>query len=216
MENFLDNFQPDTYYHVYNHAIGHDDLFRQTENYQYFLKKYAEYLQPVCQTYAYCLMPNHFHLLIKVKSAEEVMNFYEEDQKRKKKEVHKDQLSVDNFDFHKVVMLQFQHFLNGYAQAINKKFDRKGGLFLNHLKRKIVNTDSYFTSLIHYIHFNPVHHGFCKDLSDWIYSSYHAFLLEKTTRLEREEVLKWFGNKNEYLKFHSQPLDTNRFSEIEF
>ena len=47
MEKFLDDFQPDTYYHVYNHAIGHDDLFRQTENYRYFLEKYAEYLHLV-------------------------------------------------------------------------------------------------------------------------------------------------------------------------
>lgn len=56
MEKFLDNFQSHTYYHVYNHAIGHENLFGTPENYRYFLRKYAEYLHPVCQTYAYCLI----------------------------------------------------------------------------------------------------------------------------------------------------------------
>ena len=181
-----------------------------------FLKKCAEYLHPVCQTYAYCLMPNHFHLLIKVRSIEELMIFYRENQIRKGKEINEQDILSETFDFHKLVMLQFQHFLNGYAQAINKQFNRKGGLFLNNLKRIIVPTDSYFTSLIHYIHFNPVHHGFCKDLSDWHHSSYNAFLLEKATRLERVEILNWFGNREQYLRFHQQPLDTSRFSEIEF
>jgi REP element-mobilizing transposase RayT len=216
MEKFLDNFQPDTYYHVYNHAIGHENLFRNTGNYHYFLKKYAEYLYPVCQTYAYCLMPNHFHLLIKIRSSEELIAFHIENERRKGKEINEDDISSKTLDFHKTVMLQFQHFLNGYAQAINKQFSRKGGLFLNHLKRIVVPTDSYFTSLIHYIHFNPVHHGFCKDLRDWQHSSYNAFLLEKATRLERDEILNWFGNREQYLRFHQQALDTSRFSEIEF
>ncbi len=216
MNKFSDNFQPDTYYHVYNHAIGHENLFRNEGNYQYFLKKYAEYLYPVCQTYAYCLMPNHFHLLIKIRNKEEIITFYIEKEKRKGKEFEDNNALLETLDFHKLVMLQFQHFLNGYAQAINKQFNRKGGLFLNHLKRIIVATDSYFTSFVHYIHFNPVHHGFCKDLRDWQHSSYNAFLLDKATRLERDEILNWFGNQEQYLRFHQQPLDTNRFSGIEF
>ena len=216
MEKFTDSFQPNTFFHVYNHAIGHENLFRTSENYDYFLKKYAEYLQPVCRTFAYCLMPNHFHLLIKIRSADELLIFYKEDQKRKSKVVSQKELDANTFDFHQIIMLQFKHFLNGYSQAINKRFERKGGLFLNHLKRKEVATDEYFTSLIHYIHRNPVHHGFCKDIDDWYYSSYHAFASDKTTRLEKQEVLDWFGDKNEYLKFHNQSLDTNRFSQIEF
>ena len=76
MEKFSDNFQPNTYHHVYNHAIGHENLFRNEGNYEYFLNKYAEYLFPVCQTYAYCLMANHFHLLIKIRSEEELVAFH--------------------------------------------------------------------------------------------------------------------------------------------
>src|ERR1035437_39957 len=69
--------EPEKYYHIYDHSCGSDNLFRIEENYQYFLKKYAAYLSPVFETFAYCLMPNHFHLLIKVKSEEALILYFE-------------------------------------------------------------------------------------------------------------------------------------------
>ena len=57
-------------YHIYNHANGNDNLFRNEENYAYFLKRYAYFIHPIAKTYAYCLMPNHFHLLVKIRSEE--------------------------------------------------------------------------------------------------------------------------------------------------
>jgi putative transposase len=215
MNSFTDTFQPNGYYHVYNHAIGHENLFRQEDNYQYFLKKYAQYLGEVCDTFAYCLMPNHFHLFIRIKNADTLLAFYQKDQQLKKRDVPI-QINPTTFGYHELVMLQFKHFLNGYTQAINKRFNRKGGLFLNFLKRKSVETNDYFTALIHYIHLNPVNHGFCRTPLDWTHSSYFAYLSEKTTRLPREETLAWFGDRKGYIEFHNMPLNNNRFSEIEF
>ena len=59
--------EENNYYHIYNR--GHDgiDLFYQRRNYHYFLVKYDYYLSNYVDTYAYCLLPNHFHLLIRVK-----------------------------------------------------------------------------------------------------------------------------------------------------
>ena len=54
------------YFHIYNHAIGNENLFREEKNYNFFIKKYIKYIVPHTETYAYCLMPNHFHLLLKV------------------------------------------------------------------------------------------------------------------------------------------------------
>jgi REP element-mobilizing transposase RayT len=68
-------FLPGLVFHVYNHANGDEDLFRNPGNYAYFLKKYGEYLGPVVDTFAYCLMPNHFHLMIRVKPLEEVLKY---------------------------------------------------------------------------------------------------------------------------------------------
>lgn len=66
---------PEKVYHIYNHANGNENLFRNPANYSYFLEKYSEYIYPIAETYAYCLMPNHFHLMIKVRSENEIITF---------------------------------------------------------------------------------------------------------------------------------------------
>ena len=61
------------FYHVYNHAVGNEQLFMNNENYLYFLKLLKKYLSTFVDVYAYCLMPNHFHFIIKIKSKEEIL-----------------------------------------------------------------------------------------------------------------------------------------------
>ncbi len=60
------------YYHIYNHANGFENIFNEERNYRFFLEKYQFYISPIADTLAYCLMPNHFHFLIKIKSEEEL------------------------------------------------------------------------------------------------------------------------------------------------
>ena len=60
------------YYHIYNRAISTENLFHQVTNYEHFLRLYDKYIEPVAETFAWCLMPNHFHLLIKIKEMEEI------------------------------------------------------------------------------------------------------------------------------------------------
>jgi len=68
----------------------------------------------------------------------------------------------------------------------------------------MVENDTYYTRLLGYIHNNPVHHGFVEEAQDWTWSSYHAFIGNKNTRLEKQEVLDWFGGQNEFMKFHQE------------
>ncbi len=140
-------FEAGKYYHLYNHAIGGESLFRQEENYSYFLKRYASFVPPVADTFAYCLMPNHFHVLIRIREEKDLKHHYEHLREAKQQQPQ----VIDeegNLDVHLFVMLQFKHFLNGYTQAINKRFQRKGGLFLHFLRRKEVSDFDYFTRLV--------------------------------------------------------------------
>ena len=82
-------------------------------------------------------------------------------------------------------------------------------------KRKQVETDSYFSQLIHYIHANPVHHGYCKTIDEWEFSSYKSFLSNKPTRLLRNEVIEWFGNVDRFEIFHQQPIFCRKGWEFE-
>ena len=67
MKNNASALEPGTTYHIYNHANGFENLFVKEENYLYFLKKYTAHIPSVADTLAYCLMPNHIHLMVKIK-----------------------------------------------------------------------------------------------------------------------------------------------------
>ena len=64
---------PNKYYHLINRGNNKRNIFYQHRNYAYFLSKYAEYMTPYLETYAYCLLPNHFHLLVAVKDLKSIL-----------------------------------------------------------------------------------------------------------------------------------------------
>ncbi|MBU8892556.1 MAG: hypothetical protein KOO66_07235 [Bacteroidales bacterium] len=63
------------YYHIYNRGINSGNLFEENTNYEHFLKLYEKYINPIADTYAWCLMKNHFHFLVRIKDAVEI-GFY--------------------------------------------------------------------------------------------------------------------------------------------
>ncbi len=198
-------YEPDGIYHVYNHANGRENVFDDDENYYYFLRKYAEKLFGVVQTLAYCLMPNHFHILIKVRKEEELLAFL----KRKKEKMGKVFVPEDLVGrelSHFIVNRQFHNFLGGYSKAFNKYHNRKGSLLRQNTRRKIVAENDYMLNAIRYIHLNPVFHGFTLLPEEWPHSSYHAFLDTGATRIPREEILQWFNGKENFIEFHHQKI----------
>jgi len=59
--------EPGMFYHVYNRGNNGTDLFYDTDCYYHFLRLYEKYMNPVADTYAWCLLGNHFHLLVYIK-----------------------------------------------------------------------------------------------------------------------------------------------------
>ncbi|HEX7871242.1 MAG TPA: transposase, partial [Chryseobacterium sp.] len=165
---------------------GKDLIFREDENYKYFLSKLLKYIIPIAEIYGYCLMPNHFHLLMRFKNSDQ----------------------VSNEDEHKYLMRQFSNLLNGYAKAYNKKYKRKGSLFLDFLKRKRVDDERYLIKLLHYIHNNPVNHGFVEGINDWKYSSYHSYIrLAKESKIERKEMMQYFDTIKDFVEYHKSNVE---------
>lgn len=188
-------------YHIWTHANGNENLFRCDENFRYFLRRYQHYVYPVAETFAYCLMPNHLHLMIRVRKEDEILKFVR---------VKKDDINItlqglkDLGGLSKVISRQFSNLFNSYTQAYNKMFDRKGSLFIPNFRRKLIDSDEYFVRLIAYIHNNPVHHGFVKTPNNWPFSSLHSYLLDKTTSISKQEALRWFGTKKNFSAIHNQ------------
>ncbi|MBX7226861.1 MAG: transposase [Chitinophagales bacterium] len=154
---------PDTVYHIYNHANGAENLFRSDENYYYFLRKYGAYIYPIADTYAYCLMPNHFHLMVRIRDEQTVLQHLQ--LKKPTLQANIDLTGFENLSG--LITLQFSNFFNAYAKAYNKMYLRRGSLFERQFKRKPITEEDYFLQLIAYIHYNPIHHGFCTDIFDW-------------------------------------------------
>ncbi|MCF6359177.1 MAG: hypothetical protein L3J29_00260 [Cyclobacteriaceae bacterium] len=108
---------PDCYYHIYNRGINGEVIFKIPTDYQLFLLKYIQHVTPIVNTFAYCLMGNHFHFFINVKSENEILNSVQ------LKYPGKRVVSIPKW-----ISSQFAHLFNGYSQTFNKKEQRTGGL----------------------------------------------------------------------------------------
>ncbi|RKS20415.1 REP element-mobilizing transposase RayT [Flavobacterium endophyticum] len=188
--------EPGMFYHVYNRGNNGIDLFYDTDCYYHFLRLYEKYMNPVADTYAWCLLGNHFHLLVYIKTEDEIDT---------------SKLEYSTVEKPKVVNAskQFSHLFNAYTQAINKRFKRTGSLFERPFHRKLVSPEDYFQKLIYYIHNNPVHHGFCKNISEYPWSSYGSIVSEKPTQIKRKEVIDAFYDLDNFIAYHNQ--DQNLF-----
>ena len=187
------------FYHIYNRANGNEKLFIEDENYRYFLQQWSKYIEPIAETYCYCLLPNHFHFLVRIRNEEEVLDF-----------LRLSKPTLQGFEtlggFSRAISLPFSHLFNGYTQAFNKKYKRKGSLFMSNFKQKEIADDSYFTSIVAYIHRNPIHHHLVTELEHWKHSSYTTLLSSKPTKLQRQYLLDWFGGKEKFLQFHQEEI----------
>jgi REP element-mobilizing transposase RayT len=157
----MSGLEPGTYYHIYNRGNNREDLFREERNYAYFLKLYARHIEPVADTFAYCLLRNHFHLLVQIRAA---------------------MLTQDS------PSQAFSNLFNAYARSFNRAYGRTGALFQRPFGRIKVTSEAYLKHLVTYIHTNPQKHGFVTDFRTWPYSSYHALTTTVPTRLHRDEV----------------------------
>lgn len=189
-------FYENDFYHVYNRGNNGEFIFYEKENYLFFLRQYDFYLTNYLETYAYSLLPNHFHFLVRVR-----------DFKGKPPPIKKGLSELSAIE--EIISEQFRRLFTSFSKAINKREERYGSLFQKNFKRKEVNNDSYFMQLVYYIHANPQLHGFCSDFRQYPYSSYQSILSDRPTKVMKNEVLTWFGGKNGFEKFHSENISVN-------
>jgi putative transposase len=181
-------------YHIYNRGNNGENLFLSNNNFNQFLSLYDKYISIVADTYAWCLMPNHFHLLVRVKD-EAAIGFLKP--KRGQKTPPKKAVPEN----------QFGHLFNAYAKAYNVQNNRHGSLFEHPFKRIEVTNPAYLKQLVYYIHSNPVKHGYAESMFDWPWSSYGSIISVKPTKLSKEPVLGWFDSQSNFIAYHHEKQD---------
>ena len=186
---------PEKYYHLFSRANGSEKLFKTDENYEFFLSKLQFHVSCVADVLAWCLLPNHFHLLIHVKSEKFISESY---QKIKQKPL------IDNELLPDFIMERFSNLLNSYTKAFDKVYYRKGALFMDYLRRVEIKDEPQLLATLFYVHKNPVHHNLCHLIEDWKWSSYNGLINNRS--IHCDEVMKWFSGKEAFIDFHQQPI----------
>ncbi len=99
MPNYHIPLQPGESYHLFSRAIGNEKLFLTDNNYNYFLQKLRQHVLPVSEIYTYSLLPNHFHLLVRILPIEALCIEFE---KVKKQRYDPKENSITDFCYREV------------------------------------------------------------------------------------------------------------------
>jgi len=176
-------FQKGHLYHIYNQGNNRRKLFFNRENYLFFLKKIKTYINPYADIIAWCLMPNHFHLMIEVKDVELSVD-------GKSDKMTSSHLITKTRTLNNSIAIM----LRSYTRALNIQEKMSGSLFKAHTKAECINchkgiTPSFITQngitkinyqhpkeqypqvCFNYIHLNPVKAKMVKNAIDWEFSS---------------------------------------------
>ncbi|HHE38186.1 MAG TPA: hypothetical protein ENL20_06405 [Candidatus Cloacimonetes bacterium] len=185
-EEFIKN----QYFHFYNHAVENGLLFREDDDYLWFLDKFNLKLEKYpTSVFAYCLMPNHFHFLLRQESDKPIYQI-------------------------------FNDLNNSYVPHYNFKYKRKGRLYREPLQHIHIKKENYLIYLCQYIHYNPVKAGLVKELEDWKYSNYPEWIGLRNGKLYNNELLlAYFGNPREYkkqIKEHEKYMKEKEFGKLLF
>ena len=195
-------FEKGYIYHIYNQGNNRQNIFFNRDNYIYFLNKIKTYITPYVDILAWCLMPNHFHLMVLVK--------------KDKLDSKTLGVSLRHAESYRTFNSSIGIMLMSYTKAINKQQDRTGKLFREQTKAECVNcpngiTPSFYNTktgivmnisnpdqeypqiCFNYIHQNPVKACIVKNVIDWEFSSAVDYLGLREGKLINREVAKEYG-----------------------
>jgi putative transposase len=148
-----EEFAPDQYYHLYNHAISGQMLFRDRIDYENAMGLMLKYsCKSDFSMVAYCLMPNHYHVLLYQKT------------------------DVPAYTF-------IYKWSYAYSRYYNARHGTTGTIFSNKLQSIGITEERYLLRLCAYIHLNPIKAELVTELSDWEWSSYPEWIEQRENGL---------------------------------
>ena len=187
------NFESDQIYHVYNRGNQKQTIFFEERNFLLFLRKIRKELLPFCDIVVWCLMPNHFHLIIYAKQKGCLMK-----------------LSGSN----EIQELSYRIgiLLSSYTSVVNKEKDFSGSLFQKKTKAKHLASSEDVIRCMHYVHQNPLVAGLTHGtLEEWKYSSFLDYCgLRKGTLCNFERLFSMPGyEQGSFLKDSYSVIDSS-------
>ena len=130
-------------YHVLNRAAGRIQLFDDDADYAAFQRVLVQTLEQIpLRVCGYCLMPNHWHLVLWPSKDDELSRFMQ-------------RLTIT----HVRRWLEFRHCVG------------QGSVYQGRYKSFPVQDDAHFSTLLRYVQRNPLKAGLVKQAQEWKWSS---------------------------------------------
>ncbi|NOR75330.1 MAG: hypothetical protein GQ525_09240, partial [Draconibacterium sp.] len=117
-------FETNHIYHIYNRGNNSQNIFFNRENYLFFLQKIRTHIIPFADILAWCLMQNHFHLMVYINTNK--ISF------ENKLNLNKDKYGVKwgaVINNKRTLNKSIAIMLRSYTRAINNQKNRNGSLF---------------------------------------------------------------------------------------
>lgn len=207
------SFRENGIYHIYNRSNNFETLFPSDLHRNCFLPKYQEKMSPYLETFCWNLLNDHFHILVKVKPAQQIIahllslppnSLTPSDQKFLLNEILLSQF----------LETKFQGLFQSYAQTANNLLFRKGNLFNKSFKRTEILTNQQFKETIVFIHTNSDRHNLTNDFKKWKWSSWHKIYSKLNDPIKLTSPVNAFGNKTKFLSQHNKALNTCYIGDI--
>lgn len=152
MSNARKPFLENWFYHIYNRWFKKQQLFFNNRDYERFfevMKKNLLELNWKIKLISYCILPNHFHLIIQNKE---------------------EWLFVSEF------MRKVQVSISMYLKTKYKEIFEEVPIFQWRFRAKQIISDDYFNKCLYYVNYNAVKHEIVDKIEDYPYSSIHQLL----------------------------------------
>ena len=210
--NYHKPLEEERVYHVYNQGNNREKIFLNDEN---FKEKFEYYMSPFVTIICMCLMDNHFHYLIRVKTWDE-MKANIGQFRGLTRFIARMGLMQNRTIVSMVVSEMFRRFFMAYAKAFNNQNDRTGSLFRKNFRRKEITTLEYMRNIILYIHSNPQKHGYKQDFRSYPWSTYNEWFEHDDVRTSLGfDIYTIFGEKSNYEYMHLIKVGSYDINQIE-
>jgi hypothetical protein len=181
--------EPGRFYHWIHRSVPEVNLFEQSRDYESFTDMVHERLKRWCQPAAHCLIPNHFHFLLKLGDADTINIACEA-----ATGAHLSTRGLDTF-----VSNQLGHVLSTWGKDVNGRLQRRGHVFDGRYRLSEVDSNAGLRNVVCYIHRNPIHHGLVREFEDWPHSSF-----QQIKDRWSDWPLRWlFSSVSEFVDVHN-------------
>jgi putative transposase len=201
-------FIPVKHYHVVFKSIDGLLLFRDAAHYSVFLNRFYQFTNAAVENWAYCLLNNHAHFIVKVKALTEVIKNISEIDAAKQTISMKKLLADSNSEsvFDEMLERQINSFMVSYVNYTKNKYGHNGGVFQKPFKRIAITADVHLQQAIIYVHANSVKHNIFKDYERYSYSSYASINKNAGMYCENEKVIDFFGGVDKFVALHAAQI----------